>query len=146
MIELVKAGAEVFEPEIRNFLLQAAGFGKKFVAHFDAFNTEDYMKTVHYIRVLHAVRENRKMPFMLTYRQLEKLKPKGLVKKLMKCNQHYLAAQISRYMHLREEKVAEDWACRVLKQSLDESEFDLKKRMLKKLGKYENINYIKITE
>lgn len=88
----MKAAGEVFEPDVRNFLLQAAAFGKKFVAHFDVFNTEEYMRTVHFIRVLFSIRENRKIPLMMTYRELEKIKPKGLVKKLMKYNQHYLAA------------------------------------------------------
>ena len=146
VIELVKAAGEIFETELRNFLLQAGGFGKKFVAHFEEFSTEEYMKTVHFIRVLHSIRENKKMPLALTFRQLERMKPKGLVKKLMKMNQHYLASQVSKYLNLRSEKVAEDWACRVLKYSLEESDFDLKKRVVKKLGKFENINYIKITE
>lgn len=43
------------------------------------------------------------------------------------------------------QKVVEDWACRVLKQSLNEDEHDLQKRMIKKLQKYDKINYIKIT-
>ncbi|XP_053605989.1 vacuolar protein sorting-associated protein 16 homolog [Plodia interpunctella] len=105
----IDVAAYEFNPDIQKMLIRAAQFGKGFIV--DPVLTEHYVTACRWLRVLNAVRDP-KVAIPLTYKQVEHLKERVLLDRLIWRRLHCLAGHVAACLQMRQARtrVLSHWA------------------------------------
>lgn len=114
----VEAAGQEYSSHWQKQLLKAASFGKSVL---DLYSSDDFVEMCGKLRVLNAVR-NYQIGLPMTYRQLERLTPEKLIRRLVSRREYLLAIRLSDFLHLPTNKIFVHWASQKVRHStMDES-------------------------
>ncbi|KAJ3451823.1 vacuolar protein sorting vps16 [Anaeramoeba flamelloides] len=137
--DCITASSWVFQRDLQKKLLNAAAIGKSYLDNFVHDIFADMCKD---LRVLNEVR-GWEIGMPLTYRQFEKIGIDLLIERLINRKHHYVALKICEYLRIRKDRVLVRWACEKVK-SETESDEQILKSIISKLGKEENVSFASI--
>lgn len=116
--DCTEAAAYEFESSWQKKLLRAASFGK---AALEAYDSDNFVRTCEYIRVLNTVR-NINVGILMDYQQLLELTPRALIDRLLMRKLHHLAFRCAEYLRLPTEDIYVHWACSKIRASPQDDE------------------------
>jgi hypothetical protein len=130
------------------YLVKAAQHGKTFLVK-DEFNFNNFVSICRDMRILNNLR-TFDPPRLITYEQYRRLDASGVVKRLIKTQNFFLAHEISLYLHLKVRKVYQNWAVAQIK-NLPSSlapteEIGFYNEIQKKLSEVQGLSYIKLAK
>lgn len=102
----VNAAGYEFDVHWQKRLLKAASFGKSIL---DIYNSDDFVDMCETLRVLNAVRYYE-IGMPLSFEQLQRLTPGGLIQRLLSRHEYLLALKIAGYLKLPTDRIYVHWA------------------------------------
>ncbi|QPG74808.1 hypothetical protein FOA43_002144 [Brettanomyces nanus] len=137
----IRAAAEEFEPYWQKKLLNAASFGKTTI---DLYNSEEFVETCNYLRVLNIVRQPE-IGMFITYTQFLTLGAQNLIKILLLHKEHFLCLKLADFLDLPKGDILLNWADCKIKTAGDLNDEQLANIIIKRLAK-KRISFASIAE
>ena len=130
---------EEFRKEVQFFVLKAAQYAKKFV-NKDEFNHDKFNGICKDIRIINNLRNDKKYPVYITFREYKDLEPKEIIGRLLKYYNFRLAADISKFLDYGIKKVLHKYVIAIMKKEIDFIENTFNKPVNSKVKELENEN------
>lgn len=165
-----KASADIFWTEEENeekqykeiqlFLLKAAQYGKLFVKK-DYFNFEKFNTRCKEMRVINQLRNDKKSPLYITYKEFIKLEYTDIIEILIQYKNFKSAAQISKFFGYDIKKIMYKYMLEKMKNNIklaelyryssdknkeENSEENIYQELLIDIGKLPDISYVKLAK
>ena len=115
-----KQNEEQFK-EVQLFLLKASQYGKYFV-NKDLFNFDKYNKVCNDMRIINQLRNDKKYPMFITYKEYIKLNDSDIIDILIQYKNFKSAAQISKYLGYDTKKIMYKYMIEKMKHNIKRAE------------------------
>ena len=138
-----------YKKELQFFILKAAQLGKYFVDN-EEFNFDKYVEICKNIRIINEIRNNKKSPIFITYKEYENLQYKESIKIITSQLNFNLAFIISKYLGYSTKKIYQKWACCKIKKlseySTKTQQMYLFDEIVEELKNIKKISFIKLAK
>ena len=136
--------------EIQLLMLKGAQFGKNFIKKEECFNYDAFVEICRNIRIVNELRNNKKSPIFITYKEFIEIPNEELIKIIMSQLNYKLAFIVSKYLEYNTKKIYQKWACSKIKKLKDfptkEEQINLFNNIMGELNKIKKISYIKLAK
>jgi len=129
---------DIEKKEAQLFVLNAAQHGKFYVKKED-FNFHRFYMNCKNIRTINNLRNNPKMPRLITYKEYENIKTEDLIKYLVRALDYSTASKLCQYLEVNIKYVYERYAISCIKRVPNYSKEDEEKAFEQLYLKFENI-------